>query len=197
MKRLRPAAHACVVSLCTAKSGMNSEFAHCPKCAGQLEMRVLEGRERQVCPRCGFILYRNPIPAVAVILQQDDRILLVQRAVDPHAGDWCLPAGFMEWEEGPEHTARREAREETNLDIRVRQLYGVFPGSDYPANRIVLIVYRAEIVGGELRPGDDARDARFFKLTDLPENVAFRVHRQILAALQEEMHSRMPKQDSL
>ncbi|MDZ7309039.1 MAG: NUDIX hydrolase [candidate division KSB1 bacterium] len=174
---------------------MYLDYAYCPKCAGHLEKRVLDGRERQLCSRCGFILYHNPIPAVAVIVQQDDEVLLVQRAVAPRAGDWCLPAGFMEWEEGPEQTAQREAREETNLDIRVQQLYGVFPASDYPANRIVLIVYRAAIVGGELRPGDDARDARFFKLTELPENVAFRVHRQILAALQEERFASLPKQD--
>jgi ADP-ribose pyrophosphatase YjhB (NUDIX family) len=166
--------------------GMKLDYKFCPTCAGQLEVRLTEGRERQVCSRCGFIFYRNPIPAAAVILKKDDSVLLVQRAVEPLAGDWCLPAGFMEWGEGPEQTAIREAKEETNLDVKLRGIYGVYPGSDYPDYKIVLVVYWGEIIGGELRPGDDAQAARFFKLTNLPENVAFRTHRNILNALKTE-----------
>lgn len=165
---------------------MEFEYTYCPKCSGKLEKRLTEGRERQVCSRCGFIFYRNPIPAAAVILRNDDSVLLVQRAIDPRAGDWCLPAGFMEWDEGPEQTAIREVKEETNLDIKLSGIYGVYPGSDYPAYKIVLIVYWGEITGGQLRPGDDAKDTKFFKLTELPDNIAFRIHRDILDALRKE-----------
>ncbi|KAA0227588.1 NUDIX domain-containing protein [bacterium] len=169
---------------------MEFEYTYCPKCSGKLETRFVEGRERQVCSQCGFIFYRNPIPAAAVILRNDDGVLLVQRAIEPRAGDWCLPAGFMEWNEGPEQTAIREVKEETNLDIALRGIYGVYPGSDYPAYKIVLIVYWGEILGGELRPGDDAKDTKFFKLAELPENIAFRIHSNILNALKNEGEGR-------
>jgi ADP-ribose pyrophosphatase YjhB (NUDIX family) len=89
----------------------------------------------------------------------------------------------MEWGEGPEQTARRELKEETGLDIAVRSLYGVYPGQDYPDYEILLVVYRGEILGGELRPGDDALEARWFELAQLPGNIAFRIHRNILTEL--------------
>jgi mutator protein MutT len=148
-----------------------------------LRQRFIEGRDRLVCEKCGFIFYQNPVPAVAVILQKNSRILLVKRKFAPAAGDWSLPAGFIEWGEGPEQTAIRELKEETGLDIAVRSIYGVYPGKDYPDYEILLVVYRAEILGGKLQPGDDALEARWFDLMQLPENIAFRIHRNILAEL--------------
>ena len=165
---------------------MRPDYRYCPKCAGSLQPRFTEGRERQVCAQCGFIFYQNPVPAVAVILQRRQEIVLVQRKFEPRAGDWSLPAGFVEWGESAEETAVREAKEETNLDIAVRGLYGVYAAREYWDYQILLVVYRAEILGGELRAGDDAVEARFFAFAQLPPNVAFRLHRNILAALAQE-----------
>jgi mutator protein MutT len=162
---------------------MSFDYKFCPKCGGPLHKRFAEGRDRLVCEKCGFIFYQNPVPAVAVILQQNGKILLVKRKFEPHAGDWSLPAGFIEWGEGPEQTAVRETKEETNMDIAVNGLYGVYPGMDYPGHEILLVVYLGEIRGGELQPGDDALEARWFDFAHLPENIAFRIHRKILAAL--------------
>ncbi len=165
---------------------MRKDFLYCPKCAGPLLFQFTEGRERQVCSQCKFIFYQNPIPAAAVILQRSDEIVLVQRKFEPHVGDWSLPAGFVEWGESAEETAVREAKEETNLDIAVRGLYGVYSAREYWEYQILLVVYRAEILRGEIEAGDDAWDARYFKFSALPPNVAFRIHRDILAALTKE-----------
>jgi ADP-ribose pyrophosphatase YjhB (NUDIX family) len=162
---------------------MSIDYPFCPKCGGHLQMRYTEGRDRLVCARCEFIFYQNPVPAVAVILQQNEKVLLVKRKFEPHAGDWSLPAGFIECGEGPEDTAIREVKEETSLDIIVRDLYGVYPGMDYPGHEILLVIYRGEILSGELQPGDDALEARWFNLAHLPENIAFRIHRHVLSAL--------------
>jgi len=162
---------------------MPRNYQFCPQCGGHLHARFTEGRERLVCEKCGFIFYQNPVPAVAVILQQNSQVLLVKRKFAPAAGDWSLPAGFIEWGESPEQTARRELKEETGFDIAVRELYGVYPGKDYPDYEILLVVYRGEIRGGKLQPGDDALEACWFGLTDLPKNIAFRIHRNILAEL--------------
>lgn len=162
---------------------MRSEYRYCPKCAGPLLVRFTEGCERQVCSKCGFIFYQNPVPAAAVIMQREAEILLVQRKFEPRIGDWSLPAGFVEWGESADETAVREAKEETGLDIAVCGLYGVYAARDYWDYQVLLVVYRAEILGGELKAGDDALDARFFKFSALPPNIAFRIHHNILAAL--------------
>jgi ADP-ribose pyrophosphatase YjhB (NUDIX family) len=162
---------------------MTGNYNYCPPCGGRLHRRFIEGRDRLVCERCGFIFYQNPVPAVAVILQQNSQILLVKRKFEPQAGDWSLPAGFIEWGEGPEETAIRELHEETGLAVAVRSIYGVYRGQERPDHEVLLVVYRGEIAGGKLQPGDDALEARWFDLTDLPENIAFRIHRNILTEL--------------
>lgn len=165
---------------------MSRNYNFCPQCGGRLHQRYTEGRDRLVCEKCGFIFYQNPVPAVAVILQKNHQILLVKRKFAPRAGDWSLPAGFIEWGEGPEQTATREVQEETGLNIAVRSLYGVYPGRDYPDHEILLVVYRGEVLGGELRPGDDALEAQWFAFEHLPKNIAFRIHRNLLAELSHE-----------
>ena len=89
----------------------------------------------------------------------------------------------MEYDESAEQTAIREAKEETNLDIKVKRLFGVFPGFDDPRVHVVVIVYRGEIVNGKMEPGDDAEEVEFFPLKKLPEDIAFTAHRTILKML--------------
>lgn len=162
---------------------MPRNYSFCPRCGGRLNERYAEGRDRLICEKCGFIFYQNPVPAAAVILQQHRRILLVKRKFEPRAGEWSLPAGFIEWGESPEQTAIREVQEETGLNVALHSLYGVYRGKDYPDYEILLVVYRGEILSGELRPGDDAIEAQWFDLAQLPENIAFQLHRNILAEL--------------
>ena len=165
---------------------MSTDYTFCPKCGGQLTSRFVEGRTRQVCRSCGFIFYRNPIPAAGVIIVEDNRVLLVRRKHAPGAGDWCLPSGFVEWDESAEQCAIRETKEETNLEVAITKLFGVFPAGDHPEYKILVVFYYARVCGGELQAGDDAIDARFFLLNELPSNIAFQVHRKILQALRDE-----------
>ena len=144
-------------------------------------MREEHGRPRATCPACGFIHYRNPVPAAGVILPGRDGILLVKRKFEPAAGAWCLPAGFMEYGETPERCAVRELREETGVVARVTGLFGVYAGFDDPRVRTVLILYAAVRTGGRLKPGDDAIEAGWFAASRLPRRIAFESHRQALA----------------
>jgi 8-oxo-dGTP diphosphatase len=144
-------------------------------------MRPEHGRPRATCPACGFIHYRNPVPAAGVILTGPEGVLLVKRAVDPAAGAWCLPAGFMEHGETAPHCALRELREETGIVARLTGLFGVYAGIYGQQARTVLILYRAERTGGRLKPGDDAVEARYFGLSRLPRRIAFKSHRRALA----------------
>lgn len=164
-------------------------YKFCPKCGKYLVNKFIkqEQTERLVCENCNFIFYINPIPAVAVILMNNQQIVLVKRKYEPRKGMWSLPAGFMEFGETTEQTAVREAKEETNLDIKVTDLFGVFPGFDDPRVNVVVIVYHCEIVNGQMKPGDDASEVRFFPLNGLPADVAFTAHRRILELLVDEI----------
>lgn len=152
----------------------------CPRCGIELVPRDDRGNLRPTCPRCGFVLYRNPVPAAGVILPGPSGVLLVKRRYAPAAGAWCLPAGFLEYGESPQHCARRELFEETGLRARLTGLFGVYAGMDDPRVRAVLILYTGERRGGRLRPGDDALEARFFALDALPQRIAFAAHRKAL-----------------
>jgi NADH pyrophosphatase NudC (nudix superfamily) len=92
--------------------------AYCPRCGAALERRFAEGREREICPACDFVFYRNPVPAVGVVVELDGRVVLVRRRYEPRAGYWALPAGFMELGESAEEAAIRECHEETGLLVQ-------------------------------------------------------------------------------
>ncbi len=156
-------------------------YRFCPRCGSKLLAVELDNRERRVCPKADFVQYRNPVPAVGAFVRKDSKLLMVLRKYPPRAGLWTLPAGFMEYDEAPEETAVREVKEETGLDVAVQKLFSVYRAGDDPRTRVVLILYEMKIVGGRLKPGDDALKAEFFTLANLPEDIAFSAHRKALS----------------
>lgn len=108
---------------------------------------------------------------------------MVQRAHEPFVGDWTIPAGYCEWEENPAETAVRELKEETGLDVGITGVFKIYNGHDDPRTNAVLVLYFADILGGELRPDDDALRAEFFTWDKIPKNIAFEAHRQALTDL--------------
>lgn len=160
--------------------GYKKDYRYCPRCSAELVEKKIDHRKRKVCPVCGLVLYKNPAPASAAIIVENDKILLVKRKYDPFKGDWSLPAGFIEYDESPENCVIREIKEEVNLEIRIKELFKVYSGSDDPRTHAILIVYLVEVVGGRLKAGDDAVDARFFQEDQIPANIAFQAHRQVI-----------------
>jgi 8-oxo-dGTP diphosphatase len=160
-----------------------SGYRFCPRCAGNLETKIHDGRERLVCASCGFVFYRNPAPAAGVIVVEQNSVLLVQRKFDPRKGGWTLPAGFVEHDEEIEVCAVRETKEETNLDVELTGLFNAYTATDDPRTPVVLLLYTARRTGGEVDAGDDASDAGFFPLDDLPRPIAFKAHERALAEL--------------
>ena len=160
-----------------------SGYRFCPLCAEPLELKQLDGRPRMVCSRadCDFVFYQNPVPAAGAVIVENDKILLVKRAHPPRVNWWCIPAGFMEWNEHPSQTAVREVEEETGLIIKLSSFFEVYSGNDDPRNNAVLMLYLADVIGGEMRASDDALDVRYFSFDELPEKIAFISHQQALA----------------
>ena len=158
-------------------------FAYCPRCRTPISVTDEGGVARPACSGCGFVQYLNPSPAAAAVIRRGNLVCLVQRKFAPKVGEWTLPAGFIEYDEGPADAARRETREETGLDVRIDGLVAVHQGVLPPDRPVILIVYAATELGGELQAGDDAAAVGFWPPDAPPGPIAFSSHRRVLAAL--------------
>lgn len=152
---------------------------YCPYCGVAVETRVIFGKERQVCPACGWVHFTDPKVAVAVLVEEDGKVLLTRRVNEPLSGLWTLPAGFMDAYEHPERAAERECLEETGLRVETTELVEILAGREHPRGSDILIVYRAKVVEGCLAAGDDAEQVGFFHRDHLPP-LAFQSTRKIL-----------------
>jgi 8-oxo-dGTP diphosphatase len=157
------------------------EAKFCPHCGTPMQTRQAQRRMRPVCPACGYVHYVNPIVAAGALVDQEGSVLLVRRNVPPGLGAWALPAGYAEIGEMPEQAAIRETLEETGVQIALDGLLDIYPFGDDVLPSGVLLIYTAHPIGGELVPGDDAMEARYFPPDALPIEMAFRTHRQALA----------------
>ncbi len=156
-----------------------NEVNYCPRCGTPLTRREEFGRERPVCPNCGWIYFEDPKVAAAILLQDKGRVLLVRRINEPFRGAWSLPAGFVDAREDPARAAERECLEETGLTVRATGVLDIVAGREHPRGADFVIVYSGEVISGELSPGDDADLAKWFDRTQLPP-LAFRATETVL-----------------
>lgn len=115
--------------------------------------------------------------------EEDLKVLLIERDLEPFAGQWALPGGFVRVEESLEEAARRELEEETGLkQVFLEQLYTFGDVGRDPRERVVTVAYYAlvNIRDHRVTAATDARDAAWFPVSRLP-SLAFD-HKRILAA---------------
>jgi ADP-ribose pyrophosphatase YjhB (NUDIX family) len=146
--------------------------------------REYGGKLRRTCPACGFIHFTDPKVGVGVLVQQEGQILLVRRTMKPEIGKWSIPAGYLDHGEDPAETAVRETLEETSLQVEITGLLDVYHNPPQEGGASIFILYYARMLGGQLQAGDDADDARFFPLDQLPE-LAFASTRAAIRLLTE------------
>ena len=153
----------------------SASYRHCPVCGGTLESRVLKATEpkRLVCTTCGFVFYLDPKLAVGTIItDEENRIVLVRRAIEPGYGKWVFPGGYVDRGEEIKLAAIREAREEVGLDIRIERLLNIY---SYSGRTPVIAVYVASMTGGCLACDDEGLEARVFEAAAIPwDELAFR-----------------------
>ncbi len=137
------------------------------------------GRQRAVCPNCGWIHFDDPKVAAAILVERDGRVLLVRRVNEPFRGKWTLPAGFVDANEDPARAAERECLEETGLVVRATGVLDVIAGREHPRGADFVIVYGGELVSGDLQAADDADQAEWFERSELPP-LAFRATAAVL-----------------
>jgi len=116
------------------------------------------------------------VPAVSVLVAEDDRVLLVYE-VDQDA--WSVPGGAMEVDERPEDSARRELLEETGLTVAIGDIVTVLGGPEFRVRyrngdeiAYATTVYRGTVVGGEARPdGEEVSAVDWFPIERLRDVV--------------------------
>jgi ADP-ribose pyrophosphatase YjhB (NUDIX family) len=143
--------------------------AFCSRCATPMAATLLGGREREQCPACGFVAWRNPAPVGLAVIEHEGKLVLIRRREPPLADYWAPPAGYVECGESVPQAVIREAREECGLDIALDGLIGVYSQAEV---EVLILAYRARSVGGRLRAGDDASEVRLFAPDQLPLQVA-------------------------
>lgn len=125
---------------------------------------------------------KTPLLAADAVILFREGIVLIRRENPPFQGCYALPGGFVEMGERVEEAAKREAREETGLDIDLLGMVGVYsdPARD-PRGHVVSVAFLAR-GSGRLQSGSDARSAQVFPRGELPE-LAFDHDRIIRDAL--------------
>ncbi len=146
---------------------------YCPVCATPLVEKHIAGALRPTCPECGFITFLDP-KLVTV------EILLGKRNINPGKGLWSFFSGYVNRGEQVEEAAIREVKEETNLDVQLDGLIGVYSERGTPH---VLVAYQASVVASNVNglavEPEEVSELAFFAWEELPE-LAFPFDKQIL-----------------
>jgi ADP-ribose pyrophosphatase YjhB (NUDIX family) len=132
------------------------------------------------CPKCKneIEVYQNPFPTVDIIIEIKSKgIVLIKRKNPPYG--WAIPGGFVDYGESLEKAAVREAKEETNLDVKlIRQFHTYSDPKRDPRHHSISTVYIAKGKGIP-KAKDDALKVGIFTKSNLPDEIAFD-HRSIL-----------------
>ena len=124
---------------------MSGAYRFCPHCGGELVLREAGGLLRPTCPAedCGFVLWDNPVPVVAALVEYDGRVLLARNVAWPEKS-FGLVTGFLERDEAPEQAVAREVAEELGLVATAVTLIGLYP---FTQKNQLLIAYHVAAEG--------------------------------------------------
>jgi len=144
---------------------------YCPMCG---QKKVINTENQFKCDACQYVYYHNPAPTVGAIIIKNHRVLLGKRAMEPMKGYWDVPGGFMDANETPKETLKREMLEELGIKIEIGKFVGYFPDVYGKFNESTLNLYYVVTKwSGEIKPDDDVTEAKWFNLNKLPE-IAFK-----------------------
>ena len=140
----------------------------CPQCSTPLASRLVEQHQRLACPQCGWIYWNSPVPAAGCLIEQGGNVLLIRRKSPPHAGEWSLPVGFLQFGETAEQAATREVAEETGFRVEPTSLIGTYSDIIDEQRSHLVLIFRGRIIGGSPLAGDDAEEIGWFSENYLP-----------------------------
>ncbi len=162
--------------------------SHCPYCGGELGEKLDEGRERLYCDSCERFVWRNPSPVAAMIVHDDDgKVLLVKRGIEPGKGKWSIPAGFLEIDESATEAAIRELEEETGLIAEKNNIQYTHNMNfeRFPDQYLLATIFSVTVSNtkGSVEAGSDAEDAKFWDLRELKNREGEELRSNFLPAI--------------
>ena len=149
---------------------VDQTFRFCPVCGGKLDVTRLKENDpaRLMCSDCKFVFYLDPKLVVCSIVERNGRIALLKRNIEPQKGKWAIPGGYVDRGETLVEATIRETKEEVNLEVCVEKLLNVY---SYPGRSVILAAYTVRVVGGDLKPGDEAAEVGTFGPGEIPWRV--------------------------
>lgn len=135
-------------------------FRYCPQCGAALVTREEGGLLRPACTvaACGFVLWDNPVPVVAALVEFEGRILLARNAAWPEK-QFGLIAGYLERDETPESAVIRELGEELGLQAESVVLIGHYAFSE--KNQLIIAYFIRAC--GEIRLNEELAEYRLIE----------------------------------
>jgi ADP-ribose pyrophosphatase YjhB (NUDIX family) len=153
----------------------------CLACGSSLPNQHHGTRPHRACAACGYIRYLSPSPGVSVLITDGDRFLLCRRRPEVlEGGKWCLPCGYVEYDEDFLTAARREVQEETGLVVEITSIISVSSNFLRRDVHTLVTVLLARKVGGLQQPGDDIDLVQWFSSTDELPPLAFEADEHII-----------------
>lgn len=168
------------------------DFKYCPFCATELSVKKEEGKDRKFCHNCKWHYYPHVSGAACALVVKESKVLLVQRAREPHKGKWMMPAGFLDYGEHPSECAKREVLEETGYTATSAKLLDIIqviddnrPGTEGHFG----FMYKVEIEASEPKEISDTEEnlaVEWHDIDKLPP-IAWESHARILDRISKQL----------
>jgi len=148
-------------------------------------------RERLVCSKCDLVVYENPKIVVGSVVADHGTLLLCQRSIQPGAGLWTIPSGYLELGEDLERAARREALEEAGVEIETEGVLAIYSSAKEAQVQIFL---RARPIFFGYIPGPETLAVRYFTWDEIPwSSLAFPSVGAVLKKWHEKREQPLPR----
>ena len=148
---------------------------YCKECGQRLRPRWLGGEPRNHawCDQCQEARVDHPMVVVTCFVACGNKLLWVQRALEPRRGLWAIPGGYMEAEETLAQAAARELREEAGVDLDPDDLELYMTGSITFINQLY-VAFRATVQCEDFAAGPESLACAYYSREDCPwEQVAY------------------------
>ncbi len=147
----------------TEKATKSREIKYCSHCGSGLTFTSIGGFTRQRCENCGFVYFLNPNPGVTIIIRNDDNeVLIGKRIKTTEYGDrWCLPGGYIEYEESFIDATIREVQEETGLSVELEGIINIVSNMLDDSHHTLVVVLLGKPITNQLVPGDDVSELKW------------------------------------
>lgn len=146
---------------------------YCSECGGRVRLKIVkdETHQRYVCDSCNTVHYQNPNIITGCLVYKNKKILLCKRAIEPRAGLWTVPGGYMENGETSRNAARRETLEETGSEVKLKELFVI---ANSPHANHVNLLYLAELQQADFHPTTESSEVALFTENEIPwDEIAF------------------------